>query len=56
MNVDPRVNPNSNECIRCRECVNVCPVHALSMGIPGKQLKLKMQENQSQPDPGKEQA
>lgn len=33
MNVDPHKTPNSNECIRCRECINACPMHALSMGI-----------------------
>ena len=38
MNVDPCKNPNSAECIRCRECVNVCPKHALSMGIKTKSV------------------
>ena len=38
MNVEPRRNPNSSECIRCRECVNVCPKHALSMGIKTKSV------------------
>ena len=36
MNVDPHKNPNSCECIRCRECVDACPKHALSMGIREK--------------------
>lgn len=36
MNVNPCRNPNSSECIRCRECINVCPKHALSMGIKEK--------------------
>ena len=37
MNVDPHKTPNSNECIRCRECIHVCPMHALSMNIgPGE--------------------
>ena len=36
MNVDPHKDPNSAECIRCRECVNACPQHALSMGIREK--------------------
>lgn len=37
MNVDPRKTPNSNECIRCRDCVKACPASALSMGAgPGK--------------------
>ena len=33
MDVDPHKTPNSSECIRCRACVKVCPMHALSMGI-----------------------
>lgn len=36
MDVDPRENPNSCECIRCRECIHVCPAKALSMGIGPK--------------------
>jgi polyferredoxin len=36
MNVDPHKNPNSCECIRCRECISACPKHALSMGIREK--------------------
>lgn len=36
MNVDPHITPNSNECIRCRDCINACPMHALAMKIgPG---------------------
>lgn len=30
MNIDPCKNPNSTECIRCRECINSCPTGALS--------------------------
>lgn len=30
MNIDPCKNPNSTECIRCRECIRVCPTGALS--------------------------
>ena len=33
MNVDPSVNPNSMECIRCGECIDQCPVKALHMGF-----------------------
>ncbi|MBE6775712.1 MAG: 4Fe-4S binding protein [Ruminococcaceae bacterium] len=29
MNVNPAVKPDSAECIRCRECVSVCPTGAL---------------------------
>ena len=32
MGVDPSVNPNSTECIRCLKCVHDCPVKALSFG------------------------
>ena len=33
MGVDPSVNPNSTECIRCLKCVHDCPVKALDIGI-----------------------
>jgi len=33
MCVDPSKNPNSAECIRCLNCVRVCPEKALSFGI-----------------------
>lgn len=36
MCVDPSVNPNSPECIRCGKCVGACPEKALYMGIKGK--------------------
>ena len=36
MGVDPHRTPNSNECIRCRECVHACPMQALSMGVGEK--------------------
>ena len=36
MCVDPSVNPNSAECIRCGKCVDSCSEKALSMGIKGK--------------------
>lgn len=29
MNVDPCKNPDSTECIRCRDCISVCPTGAL---------------------------
>lgn len=37
MCVDPSLNPNSAECIRCLKCVHACPVNALSAGIKTKQ-------------------
>lgn len=33
MNITVFQNPNSNECIRCLECVNVCPTNAISFKI-----------------------
>ena len=36
MNVDPHRTPNSCECIRCMDCINACPKHALSLGIREK--------------------
>lgn len=33
MNVDPTQKPNSAECIRCSECVKVCPKKALKFHI-----------------------
>ena len=38
MDVDPHETPDSCECIRCRECINVCPKQALSMGIHEKKV------------------
>lgn len=37
MGVDPRKASNSNECIRCRECVHACPMHALSMKLGARE-------------------
>jgi ferredoxin len=34
MGVDPSLNPTSAECIRCGDCVAVCPEDALSLGLP----------------------
>jgi len=39
MGVDPSVHPGDPECIRCSDCVAVCPVHALSLGLPSSQRK-----------------
>lgn len=33
MCVDPSVNPNSMECIRCGNCISSCPTGALGMGV-----------------------
>lgn len=33
MNVNPVKEPNSPECIRCRECIDICPKKALSFAI-----------------------
>ena len=37
MGVNPVLNPNSTECIRCSECVHVCPKQALSFGVGPEQ-------------------
>lgn len=40
MGVNPVLNPNSAECIRCSECVHACPKQALSFGVgPKKEAK-----------------
>ena len=44
MNVDPHKTPNSNECIRYRECIHACPMHALSMNIGPGPVQLPEQE------------
>ncbi|MBQ9075259.1 MAG: 4Fe-4S binding protein [Mogibacterium sp.] len=44
MNVDPHKTPNSNECIRCREYIHACPMHALSMNIGPGPVQLPEQE------------
>ena len=36
MQVSPKDNPNSTECIRCGECVKTCPAHALRLGMEVK--------------------
>lgn len=33
MDVDPVKTPASAECIRCGECVSVCPVKAIRIGV-----------------------
>ena len=33
MKVDPTEKPNSAECIRCGECVKVCPKNALKFHV-----------------------
>ncbi len=33
MNINPSVNPNSCECIRCGDCVHACPHKALNIGV-----------------------
>ena len=43
MNVDPHRTPNSCECIRCMDCINVCPKHALSLGIREKKASGNME-------------
>jgi polyferredoxin len=37
--VDPSAHATDPECIRCSDCVAVCPVHALSLGLPSGQRK-----------------
>ncbi len=43
MNVAPCRTPNSGECIRCGECMEVCPVKALSFGT-GLKKKERIKE------------
>lgn len=33
MNINPSINPNSLECIRCSECVKSCPKNAIEKGF-----------------------
>ena len=39
MDADPRQRTNSPECIRCGDCLDACPVKALSFGIAGRKRK-----------------
>ena len=46
MDCDPTRDPNAMECIRCGECVAVCPVNALQKpkigaGLPDKTAPYK---------------
>lgn len=34
MGIDPKTQFDSVECIRCGRCANVCPTHALRLGLP----------------------
>ena len=36
MNVNPRKNPNSPECIRCGECIDACPKNAIRFNMAGR--------------------
>jgi len=45
MGVDPSVHPGDPECIRCNDCVAICPVHALSLGLPSGQRKQRTVTN-----------
>ncbi len=41
MQVNPALNPNSLECIRCGECISICPKSALSFKALNNRIKNK---------------
>lgn len=48
MCLDPVKELNHGECVRCGDCVNVCPTSALSMGFgEGKQEKQEVLPKQA---------
>ena len=44
MGIDPRTQFDSVECIRCGRCANVCPTHALRLGLPLQQQDVQRAE------------
>ena len=42
MQVNPAINPNSLECIRCGECVSICPNNALKFEMLNKTIGKKV--------------
>ena len=45
MGVDPTKTPNSNECIRCGDCVHSCPQQAIQIGFRSKTQKQSTAKN-----------